>query len=178
MNEHKIIFSGPVGVGKATAIRSISDIAPVVTDVKTTDMTQTQKPVITLSMNYGMISLNHHEPIHLYGTRGQDGIDSIQEILKQGGIGLILLVSNARPAPFRDMHFYLNAFEHFIKRSQVVIGVTQMDLCNKPRLEDYYLQLEDSGLKIPLFEVDSRAGQDVSLLLEALLYTIDPGLDD
>jgi hypothetical protein len=53
-----------------------------------------------------------------------------------------------------------------------------MDLSNSPRLEDYYLQLEDSGLKIPLFEVDARVKRDISLLVEALLYTIDPGLED
>jgi signal recognition particle receptor subunit beta len=177
MNEQKIIFSGPLGVGKTTAIRSISDIDPVVTDVTTTDMTQAQRPETTVAMDYGMISLNDQERIHLYGTTGQEGIDSMGEIINQGGIGLILLVSNAKPDPFSDMHFFLNTFKHFIKRTQVVIGVTQMDLCNKPRLEDYYLQLEDSGLKIPLFEVDPRSKQDISLLLEALLYTIDPGLE-
>ncbi|MEW8490806.1 MAG: hypothetical protein AB2657_13965 [Candidatus Thiodiazotropha endolucinida] len=52
-----------------------------------------------------------------------------------------------------------------------------MDLRNKPRLEDYYLQLEDSGLKVPIFEVDARVKRDISLLVEALLYSIDPGLE-
>jgi signal recognition particle receptor subunit beta len=166
MNEQKIIFSGPVGVGKTTAIRSISDIDPVVTDVEP-----------TVAMDYGMISLNNQARIHLYGTTGQEDIDSLGGILNQNALGLILLVSNTKPDPFSDIRLYLNTFKDFIKRTQVVIGVTQMDLSNKPRLEDYYLQLEDSGLKIPLFEVDPRNKQDISLLLEALLYSIDPGLE-
>jgi signal recognition particle receptor subunit beta len=178
MNDHKIIFSGPVGVGKTTAIGSISDTAPVITDEKATDVTQSHKAGTTVAMDYGLISLENHERIHLYGTPGQGRFDFMWEILSQGGIGLILLVSNDRPDPFGDMHFFLNAFKQFINRTKVVIGVTQMDLSNKPRLEDYYLQLEDSGLKIPLFEVDARQKRDVSLLVEALLYTIDPGLEN
>ncbi|MES9974061.1 ATP/GTP-binding protein [Candidatus Thiodiazotropha sp. LNASS1] len=177
MNDHKIIFSGPVGVGKTTAIGSISDIDPVITDEKASDMTKTQKPGTTVAMDYGMISLDNRERIHLYGTPGQERFNFMWEILTQGGIGLILLISNNRPDPFSDMHFFLDAFKHFIGSTKVVIGVTQMDLRKKPRLEDYYLQLEDSGLKVPIFEVDARVKRDISLLVEALLYSIDPGLE-
>jgi hypothetical protein len=58
-----------------------------------------------------------------------------------------------------------------------VIGVTQMDLAGRPTLDDYHLQLESSGAKTPIFEVDARAKRDVALLVEALLYSLDPGLD-
>ncbi|MET0070381.1 MAG: ATP/GTP-binding protein [Candidatus Thiodiazotropha sp.] len=177
MNDFKIIFSGPVGVGKTTAIGSISDIEPVLTDEKASDMTRAQKPGTTVAMDYGLISLGERERIHIYGTPGQQRFDFMWEILTQGGIGLILLVSNARPDPFSDMHFFLDAFKNFIAKTKVVIGVTQMDLSNQPRLEDYYLQLEDNGLKIPIFEVDAREKRDISLLVEALLYSIDPGLE-
>lgn len=177
MNDYKIIFTGPVGAGKTTAIGAISDITPVITDEKATDTTRSQKPGTTVAMDYGMISLDDRERIHLYGTPGQERFDFMWDILTHGGIGMILLVSNARPDPFGDLHFFLNAFKHFINRTKVVIGVTQMDLRNSPRLEGYYLQLEDNGLKIPLFEVDARKKMDISLLVEALLYTIDPGLE-
>jgi energy-coupling factor transporter ATP-binding protein EcfA2 len=40
MNDHKIIFTGPVGAGKSTAIRSLSDIAPVSTDEMASDITR------------------------------------------------------------------------------------------------------------------------------------------
>ncbi len=35
----KIIFTGPVGVGKTTAIAAISDVAPVTTDALASDGT-------------------------------------------------------------------------------------------------------------------------------------------
>jgi hypothetical protein len=178
MSDYKIVFSGPVGAGKTTAIGSISDIEPVVTDVNAGDTTKIIKPgtSISIAMDYGLISLGEQERIHLYATQGQQHFDSMWEILARDGIGLILLISNNRPDPFSDMHFFLDAFSNFITRTKVVIGVTQMDLSREPRLEDYYLQLEDNGLKIPIFEADARKKRDISLLLEALLYSIDPGL--
>ena len=177
MNDYKIIFSGPVGAGKTTAIGAISDIAPITTDELASDMTRAQKPGTTVAMDYGMLKLAEGERIHLYGTPGQERFDFMWEILTQGGIGLILLLNNTRPDPFRDMHFFLDAFKRFIGETRVVIGVTQMDLADKPSIDDYHLQLESSGAKTPIFEVDARMKKDVSLLVEALLYSLDPGLD-
>lgn len=176
MNDFKIIFSGPVGAGKTTAIGAVSDIDPVTTDEQATDMTKTQKPGTTVAMDYGQIKLDESERIHLYGTPGQERFNFMWEILTQGGIGLVLLLNNTRQDPFRDMHFFLDAFHEFIASSKVVIGVTQMDLSGTPTIEDYHLQLENSGAKIPIFDVDAREKRDVSLLVEALLYSLDPGL--
>ncbi|MCU7845207.1 MAG: ATP/GTP-binding protein [Candidatus Thiodiazotropha sp. (ex Monitilora ramsayi)] len=176
MNDFKIIFSGPVGAGKTTAIGAISDIDPVTTDEQATDMTKVQKPGTTVAMDYGQITLDESEKIHLYGTPGQERFNFMWDILTQGGIGLVLLLNNTRPDPFRDMHFFLNAFQAFIASSKVVIGVTQMDLSRTPTIEDYHLQLENSGTKVPIFDVDARDKRDVSLLVEALLYSLDPGL--
>ncbi|MEJ2610764.1 MAG: ATP/GTP-binding protein [Candidatus Thiodiazotropha sp.] len=176
MSDYKIIFSGPVGAGKTTAINAISDIETVTTDEMASDMTRDQKPGTTVAMDYGIIKLEGAERIHLYGTPGQQRFDFMWNILTQGGIGLILLINNQRPAPFQDMQFFLKAFKDFIDQNKVVIGITQMDLRNKPMIEDYHLQLENSGVKIPLFDVDARVKKDVSLLVEALLYSLDPGL--
>lgn len=178
MSDFKIIFSGPVGAGKTTAITTISDIAPVSTDELATDMTRSRKNGTTVAMDYGLIKLQGNEQIHLYGTPGQERFDFMWEILTQGGIGLVLLISNQRPDPFRDLHFFLNAFKEFIAQGKVVVGVTQMDLANTPMIEDYHLQLENSGVKIPVFDIDARDKKDISILLEALLYSLDPCLDE
>ncbi|MES9940639.1 MAG: ATP/GTP-binding protein [Candidatus Thiodiazotropha sp. 6PLUC2] len=178
MSDFKIIFSGPVGAGKTTAITTISDIAPVSTDELATDMTRSRKNGTTVAMDYGLIKLQDNEQIHLYGTPGQERFDFMWEILTQGGIGLVLLISNQRPDPFRDLHFFLNAFKEFIAQGKVVVGVTQMDLASTPMIEDYHLQLENSGVKIPVFDIDARDKKDISILLEALLYSLDPCLDE
>lgn len=51
-----------------------------------------------------------------------------------------------------------------------------MDLSSKPTIADYHTQLQASGLKLPIFAVDARVRSDVSLLVQSLLYSLDPGL--
>jgi signal recognition particle receptor subunit beta len=176
VNQYKIIFTGPVGAGKTTAISSISDLAPIKTDAAASDMTKNRKASTTVAMDYGVMNLEGGEKVHLYGTPGQERFDFMWEILTTGGIGLILLLDNTRADPFQDLRFFLNAFDKFINATAVAIGVTQMDVSQKPSISDYHQQLQGMGLKPPLFAVDAREHNDISMLVQALLYTLDPGL--
>jgi uncharacterized protein len=174
--DHKIIFTGPVGAGKTTAIASISDIEPIRTDESASDMTQKRKSNTTVAMDYGMIRIGPTEKVHLYGTPGQERFDFMWEILTKGGIGLVLLLDNTRPSPFDDLKFYLNAFQEFIESTRLVVGVTQMDNNASPTIDDYVRQMKDLDIHAPVFEVDARRRDDVSSLIQALLLSIDPVL--
>lgn len=176
MNNHKIIFTGPVGAGKTTAITSLSDIPLVQTEEAASDMTRELKEATTVAMDYGMMKLPQGERIHLYGTPGQERFNFMWDILTEGGIGLILLVDNSRPDPFRDMQFFLQAFRDFIADGKVAIGITRMDSHATPSVDDYHQQLRDEALTPPIFSVDARDKRDVALLVESLLFTIDPGI--
>ncbi|MBK6851529.1 MAG: ATP/GTP-binding protein [Burkholderiales bacterium] len=174
--DHKIIFTGPVGAGKTTAIASISDIEPLRTDEQASDMTQKRKSATTVAMDYGMIRLGPKEKVHLYGTPGQERFDFMWDILTKGGIGLVLLLDNTRPTPFEDMKFYIGAFREFIESTRLVVGVTQMDGKPSPTIDDYVRQMKELEIAAPVFEIDARRRDDVSTLIEALLLSIDPVL--
>lgn len=176
MSQYKIIFTGPVGAGKTTAIHSISDTPPIKTDASASDMTKSRKAATTVAMDYGVINLVDGEKIHLYGTPGQERFDFMWDILITGGIGLVLLLDNTRADPFKDMKFFLDSFGDFISKTGVAIGVTQMDLSSKPTIADYHNQLQGTGLRPPIFSVDARIRNDVSLLVQSLLHALDPGL--
>jgi hypothetical protein len=176
MINRKIIFTGPVGAGKTTAIASISDIKPIATDEYASDMTKSRKPQTTVAMDYGLIRLSENERVHLYGTPGQERFDFMWDILTKGGIGLILLLDNTRHDPFQDIRFYTNAFRDFIEKQQMVVGVTRMDLQRKPSLPEYRHYLESLSLQAPVFEVDARSNKDITMLLQALLFSLDPGV--
>jgi len=59
----KIIFIGPMGAGKTTAIRAISDIDPVTTEAKNTDRAASNKDTTTVAMEYGEVKLDGDESL-------------------------------------------------------------------------------------------------------------------
>lgn len=120
-------------------------------------------------MDYGYITLEDNQRVHIYGTPGQERFNYMWTILAKGGIGLVLLLDNARPNPLADLHFYLNAFKEFIQNTGVVIGITRMDICNRFTLDDYRNSLLEQGHICPVFEVDARQAQDIKILIHALL---------
>ena len=172
----KIIFTGPVGAGKTTAISSISDIGIVTTDESASDMTKSRKANTTVAMDYGLIKLSNNERVHLYGTPGQERFDFMWDILTNGGIGLVLLLDNTRVEPLRDLKFYTHSFKDFIDKQQLVVGITRMDIQRSPNLQDYRKWLDQLSLNAPLFEVDARKRDDVSMLIQSLLLSLDPGV--
>jgi hypothetical protein len=174
--EHKIIFTGPVGAGKTTAISSISDIPVVATEAKATDETALRKANTTVAMDYGVLNVGDGAKVHLYGTPGQERFSFMWDILTVGGIGLVLMIDNGREDPLADMEFYLNAFRKFIEKNQVVIGITRMDTKPRPGLYTFHTKLAEMNLNPPVFEVDARERGDVKTLLVALLAMLDPGL--
>jgi uncharacterized protein len=177
MIQHKIIFTGPVGAGKTTAIASISDTPPIKTDAAASDMTKSKKSTTTVAMDYGIMDVGGGEKIHLYGTPGQERFDFMWDILVTGGIGLVLLLDNTRADPFQDMRFFIQSFRKFIDKTGIAIGVTQMDLNNRYCIDDYHTHLKPFKLNPPVFSVDAREKRDVSLLVQSLMYSLDPGLN-
>jgi len=176
MSNKKIIFTGPVGAGKTTAIQTMSDIPIVSTNEEASDMTKDRKPQTTVAMDYGRINIGQKEKIHLYGTPGQERFSFMWDILTKGALGLILLIDNSRDNPQQDLKFYTNAFKDFIEKGDLIIGITRMDDVSTPSIKDYRSWLEELSISAPVFTVDARERQDVSALVQALLYSLDPGI--
>ncbi|MDH5601031.1 MAG: ATP/GTP-binding protein [Gammaproteobacteria bacterium] len=172
-NAYKIIFTGPVGSGKSTAINSISDMAVISTEQIATDHVKNRKETTTVALDYGMIKLGEGENIHLYGTPGQERFNFMWEILVNNAIGIVILVDNANKDPLSDLSFFLKAFEKFIHTNAIAVGITRTDLSGGPSLPDYRRILKDFGLNPPLFEIDGRKKDEVSMLIQALLFSLD-----
>lgn len=183
VRNHKILFIGPVGAGKTTAIGALSDVPVVGTDQAASDMTRSRKEKTTVAFDYGIMNIGAHERIHLYGAPGQERFDFMWDILKKGVLGLVILIDNARPTPLDDLAFYLKWCADALETSvKIVIGVNFMTPDQKHDLESYYRFLLDEARvrkhKPPVFEIDARNKTDVAMLIQALLVTIDPGIQD
>lgn len=175
--ENKIIFAGPVGSGKTTSISSVSDIMVVGTEAKATDEVSQRKSNTTVAMDYGILNLDDGGKVHLYGTPGQERFSFMWDILSEGAMGFVILIDSARPDPFADLDFYLNAFRKSIARcgDAAVIGVTRTEVNPQANLLDRINErISAMKLIIPVFEVDGRQREDVKQMLLAVLTLLDP----
>ena len=169
----KIIFAGPVGAGKTTAIGAISEIPPVGTDVACTDGTAAIKDATTVAMDYSYITLEDGTRVHLYGTPGQERFSFMWDIVAQGGIGLVLLINKDHPDPLQQLDFYLDAFSGFITETGVVIGLTRSDVDDRIDVSQFQEHLYRRRQVFPVFDIDARQAQDVKVLVHALLAVLN-----
>lgn len=169
----KIIFAGPVGAGKTTAIGSISEIPPIGTDVSCTDESLNIKETTTVAMDYSYITLDDGTRIHLYGTPGQDRFNFMWQILAKDGIGLVLLINKDHPEPLAQLDHYLTAFTDFISQTGVVIGLTKSDVKDSHDISLFQNYLYEKQQIYPVFEVDARKSDDIKILVHALLAVLN-----
>ncbi len=177
MTEYKILFTGTMGAGKTTAIGSISETPPVVTDVANSDQSVT-KARTTVGLDLGMLTLDGGDRIRLFGTPGQTRFDFLWKILVRNALGLIILTDNSRPDPLADLAVYLEGFSDELDRVPCAVGVGRLDVCSSPGLDDYAEVLARYGRIFPVIPVDVRQRDDVLLLIDTLLAQIEATLPE
>lgn len=175
-NEIKFVFTGCVGAGKTCAIRAISEIDPVTTDVKSTEAAVLRnKKTTTVAMDYGYLTLENNSRLYLYGTPGQRRFDFMCHILTKGALGLIILIDNSHDDPLSELDYYLNLNAAFLMENPAIIGVTHMDIKESPDIEEYYDALNERGDEWPVIQVDAREREDVNILLHVLVAALEHG---
>ena len=173
--EHVILFAGPMGAGKTTAIKSLSDIPVIATEAANSDRATADKPTTTVALDYGEISVNDEEKIRLYGIPGQRRFDFMWRILRDRAEGMVLLVHNDAPDPLNAMREYMIEFADLCERGGVVVGITRMDVRPGPTLTHYtdVLERERPDLMVPVMPVDPRNRGDMEMLLMSMIANLE-----
>ena len=170
--EIKIVFTGPMGAGKTTAIRAISDAPPVSTEVANTDRATNAKPTTTVALDYGQLLLEDGTAVSLYGTPGQERFSFMWEILCRGSLGVVLLLDGSTATARQELQSYAEAFRRFDSNQPFVIGIGRVPP-GDCRLDEYARALSSRGIVAPVFGVDVREREDVLLLIETLLCVLE-----
>lgn len=173
--EHVILFAGPMGAGKTTAIRTLSEIEVVSTEAANTDRATADKPMTTVALDYGEISVSDEEKVRLYGIPGQRRFQFMWRILRERAAGMLLLVHDDAPDPTALMLEFLDEFSDLRDRGGAVVGVTRTDVGAGPGLAAYTsaLERERPDLVVPVMAVDPRDRAHMQLLLMSLIANIE-----
>ncbi len=155
----KILVAGPVGSGKSTFVRTLSDTPFVDTDVMASE--DIGKFATTVGIDFGTRNVDDVR-ILLFGVPGQNRFDFMWEVTCEGAQGLVLLVAADRPACFIEAKRTLRFLRERIT-VPVVIGLTRSDIGEQwdPREVAAYLS-------VPVECIANIDARDVDSCMEAM----------
>lgn len=168
MKDFKIVFAGPPGAGKTTAITALSDTPPVATDVRNTDA-NLSKSNTTVGLDFGLIDLGNGQSVRLFGTPGQQRFKFMWRVIATDALGLVILNDNSLADPLAELTVYLDAYKDLLPAMNCVVGVGRMPHSPSPSIDDYSDLLSARGLLMPVLPVDVRDRDDVLMLVEIVL---------
>ena len=170
----RLVVTGPVGAGKSTFIRSVSEIDVVDTDETATDETKDVKAKTTVAMDFGKLRFSPEFAMHLYGTPGQERFDFMWDLLIRKAHAYILLVGANQPKQFRSARRIMS-FMNQRMQIPMLVGVTHTDCKNAWQIENIRIALGFSSQNSPPLQpvnpLDTTSVAQTLLTLAQQLYT-------
>ncbi|KPI22950.1 protein of unknown function ATP binding protein [Actinobacteria bacterium OV320] len=172
----KLVVAGGFGVGKTTAIGSISDIPPLRTEEVLTAQGETvdslhgieEKTTTTVAFDFGRVGWDEPEPVELYlfGTPGQPRFWSFWHHIVQGAFGAVILADTRRLASsFPAADFFEQLGLPFVIAINRFPGAA-------PRSLDEIREAFDVNAAVPLMFCDARKADSVAGVLLALVQHV------
>lgn len=169
----KLVFAGPVGAGKTTAIRALSDAPPVSTEMPMTDGAMGEKTTTTVALDFAPILLDDGTPLHLYGLPGQEHFAHMRPIVMAGAVGVIVVLPGDGARVAEECEHWIRAIRDIDADAGLVIGITRTDLARDFRMDTVREAVRRCGRPIPVFTFDARDREQTSHLVRALLLSLD-----
>jgi signal recognition particle receptor subunit beta len=151
----KLVVAGTVGSGKTTALVTLSDFLPAMTETRPSDGVFHQKSSTTVAMDYGEARFDDLKLL-LFGTPGQKRFDFMGEILSRNAWALLILIDNTQDNPLAELDYYFNLYQTVIPHLRVLIGITHADGPGGPSLVEYRNYLASRGVDYPVAQLDPR----------------------
>lgn len=161
--ETKILFTGPTGAGKTTAIRALSQVGSFA-DSQLGEGGEAPPP----PFDYGEY-WDSGTSVRMYGAPEQKRFDFMWKVLADEAMGLVVLLDHHRPDPAADALRYVQSFDSLARRGACVVGVGRFDSARAPGLRAISSRLETAGYRVPVLEIDVRRKADMQLLMQTLV---------
>jgi uncharacterized protein len=170
MDHCKIVFTGPMGAGKTTAIGMLSETLPISTETRSSE---SDKAGTTAAFDYGECRLADGTLVRLFGTPGQLRFDFMWDVLAQGAIGIVVLLDDRRPDPAADALDFLTEFPTQAAIGAAAVGLGRFGAAAAIEAGALAQRLQAQGYRVPVVDVDVRCKDDVQMLLQILVAQLE-----
>lgn len=170
----RLVFAGPVGAGKTTAVRALSDVAPVDTDVPisagSAEYGDGEKTTTTVGLDYGTWMPTDQISVALIGVPGQDRFSHARQGSSSSDTRILLWLRADRGTVADDAEEWLPRFAD--DHDRLVIAVTHgaADAIDAVRTE-LAESLDRYG--IPLTRVLAADARDRESVMQAACVALD-----
>jgi hypothetical protein len=172
---YKIVFAGVGAAGKTEAIRTLSDHDVLSTEASGTGNAESGTGSgAVVALDYGVVTLDNGDRLHLYGTSGRDGADFMCGIVTQGSMGMVILVDGSAADPVGDLRACVAAFRTVVNQTRLVVGLTRVAATDRTIRPAIAEALRSLGLPPVVLTVDARKKRDLMLLLSMLILSLGP----
>ncbi|KNX39527.1 hypothetical protein VV01_15650 [Luteipulveratus halotolerans] len=175
--QERVAFVGPFGVGKTTAVRTISDVTVADTDVRRSASTDAEpadaaKRTTTVGIDYGEWHPVGRPRVAVYGTPGQLRFDMVRANAMSAGATLVLWLFGDRLDALDEAELWLRHLHTIDARAyeRLSVAVTRLGAPG-PGLDlaDFRARLGAHASGVPVLAADPRARHDVERVVRAAL---------
>jgi len=175
----QVVFAGPFGVGKTTALRAISEIPVVNTDVASRELDTAQraggKTTTTAGFDYGEFRLAAGERVAVFGLPGQERFDAMWDLLVPASAAVVLWAYGDQPDGVNQCATWLRALGQRAALLRVAVAVSRLPLAaQEAGLAPYRALVQRLHPLAVVQAADPRAAEDVRRVVAAALTAL-PG---
>ena len=176
--EQQVAFVGPFGVGKTTALRAISDIPVVNTDVASAEAArplaqeQSGKTTTTVGLDYGEWRFPDGKVVALIGVPGQDRFDAMWDALLPRSSAIVLWIYGDRDPTRLECRKWLQALAQRKAVARLAVAVTRVSAGQEQQVLDSVRELVARFHPLaPVLSADPREPADVLQAVTMALVT-------
>lgn len=126
----QVVFVGPFGVGKTTALRAVSDIPVVNTDVATGEASAQAvaqgKTTTTIGLDYGEWQFPDGSRVALVGVPGQERFEAMWDVLIPRSSAIVLWLYGDTATRLRDATQWLEVLAQRKAVARLAVAVTRV----------------------------------------------------